>query len=123
MIQFTPQTEKSLLQGTIVVMDKQECIFLKTDDIEYAEANGAYTHVFLTNGKELLVCKNLKTFSLKLPEGNFFRIHKSYIVNINAISKYVKSEGGYLILRNGKSIPVSGRKKECLLRLVEQLAL
>lgn len=118
-----PRENQDFQIRKVVVMDKQECIFLKMDDISCAEANGAYTNVYLINGKKMVVCKNLKAFSAKLPENEFFRVHKSYIININSISKYVKSDGGYLILDNGKSIPVSVRKKDVLTELVERLAL
>src|SRR5690606_12151767 len=97
-VDLKERNRNSLLGRKIVVMDKQECIFLRIDDIAYAEANGAYTDVYLINGKKMLVCKNLKAFSVKLPEDEFLRVHKSYIINVNCISKYVKSDGGYLIL-------------------------
>lgn len=123
MITETARTAKNYITRKIVVMDKQECIFLKMDDISCAEANGAYTNVYLTNGKKMVICKNLKALSEKLPENEFIRVHKSYVININAISRYVKSDGGYLILESGMNIPVSTRKKDLLINLVEQLSL
>lgn len=107
------------LHRKIIVMDKQECLFLKIDQISCAEASGAYTYVYLTDGKKMLVCKNIKAFAEKLPQDEFVRVHKSYIINVNAISKYVKSDGGYLVLDNGKNIPVSVRKKHALTGLLE----
>lgn len=110
------------LKRKIVLMDKQECVFVRLDDIVYAEAKGAYTEVHLSTKKTLIVCKNIKTFSERLPDSEFIRVHKSYIININYIEKYVKSDGGYLILENGKNIPVSVRKRQTLQDLVDQWA-
>jgi DNA-binding LytR/AlgR family response regulator len=112
------------LQGRkIVVMDKQECIFINLGDISYAEASGAYANIYLNNGNKMVISKNLKALAEKLPAEEFIRIHKSYIININSIRKYIKSDGGYIILENNKSIPVSIRKKDVITRLVEQLSL
>ncbi|HTF80073.1 MAG TPA: LytTR family DNA-binding domain-containing protein [Cytophagales bacterium] len=107
----------------IVVMDKQECIFLKVQNICYIEANGAYSNIFLYDGRKMVVSKNVKVFAEKLSDKMFCRTHKSYLINLNFISKYVKSDGGYLIMENGASIPVSSRKRESILQLVEQLSL
>ena len=115
-----PETINHRLKRKIIVMDKQECVFLKLDDIIYAEAKGAYTYIYLSNGKKMMVCKNIKTFSERLPESEFIRVHKSYIININSIDKYIKSDGGYLILENGDNIPVSVRKRKIVTEFVEQ---
>lgn len=110
------------LRRKIVVMDKQSCVFIKIDDIAYVEANGSYTTVHFLNGENMVVCKNMKTFSERLPESEFVRVHKSYSVNINTIVKYVKSDGGYLILEGGENIPVSMRKKQIIANLIEEWA-
>lgn len=111
------------VEQKIVVMDKQECIFLKVKNICYIEANGAYSNIYLNDGRKVIVSKNVKVFSEKLSEQVFCRIHKSYLINLNFISKYVKSDGGYIIMENGASIPVSMRKKETLSLFIEQLSL
>lgn len=110
------------IDAKIVLMDKQECIFLKIIDIYYIEAQGAYSCVHFSNGKTMLVSKNVKLFAMKLPEEHFCRIHKSYLVNVNYISKYVKSEGGYVLMENGAVLPVSIRKRDTFMQLVEKLS-
>ena len=119
----TARRKENTLSRKIVVMHNQECIFLKIDDIACARANGAYTDLHLMNGECILVCKNLKVLAEKLPENEFYRVHKSYIINTNAISRYVKSDGGYIILENGMNVPVSIRKKEALTDLIDSLSL
>jgi two-component system, LytTR family, response regulator len=115
--------DPSSTEHRIVVMDKQECIFLKTKTICYIEADGAYSNIYLTDRRKLVVSKNIKVFDEKLPDSSFCRIHKSFLINLAFISKYVKSEGGYIIMENGASIPVSVRKRDTLLQLVEALSL
>lgn len=116
-------TKEGSFDTKIVVMDKQECIFIKIGSIYYVEADGAYSILYLHDGRKMVVSKNVKVFSSKLPEYHFCRIHKSYLVNVNYISKYVKSDGGYIIMENGTMLPVSVRKKDSLMQLVDHLAL
>lgn len=111
------------LKRKLIVMDKQECVFLKIDDIQHAEASGSYTQLYLTNGNKMLVSKNIKAIMDKLPEDEFIRVHKSYVININSIAKYVKSDGGYLVLDNGNNIPVSVRKRHELTKALESWSL
>lgn len=118
----TIKLERSIqfqLKRKLIVMDKQECVFLKVDDIQHAEASGSYTQLYLTNGNKMLVSKNIKAIMEKLPEEEFLRVHKSYLININSIAKYVKSDGGYLVLDNGDNIPVSVRKRHEITKAIE----
>lgn len=94
--------------------------FVKIEDIIYMKADGSYTHVFVGNGVCVTVCKTLKYFEeILIPTHKlFFRSHKSYIVNIMAISDWVKSDGGYLILNNGDQVSLSTDKSAELLNLL-----
>lgn len=114
--------EELAIDAKIVLMDKQECVFLKIIDIYYIEAQGAYSCVYFSNERKMLVSKNMKLFALRLPEAHFYRIHKSYLVNVNYISKYVKSDGGYVLMENGAVLPVSIRKRDTFMQLVDKLS-
>jgi two-component system LytT family response regulator len=92
-------------------------IFVKIDDILYCEASSNYTQIFTLEGK-YLVSKTLKEYDELLSDHNFFRIHNSYLININSIKKYVKGEGGYVVLNNNTSLDVSKRKKEAFLNKI-----
>lgn len=71
--------------------------FVELDDILFFKADGSYTEVFLKEEKIIVTSKSLKHFENTLSDNSgFYRCHKSYIVNINHISEYVKSDGGYL---------------------------
>jgi two-component system LytT family response regulator len=64
------------------------------------------------------VSKTLKEYDDLLSDHNFFRIHNSYLININSIKKYVKGDGGYVVLSNNTSLDVSKRKKEAFLNRI-----
>jgi two-component system LytT family response regulator len=91
-------------------------IFINVSEIVYCEAASNYTTFFLTANRKYVVSKTLKEYDELLTERDFFRIHNSYLVNIRAIKKYVKGDGGYVILENDVSLDVSKRKKEAFLQ-------
>ncbi|HMB99827.1 MAG TPA: LytTR family DNA-binding domain-containing protein [Flavobacteriaceae bacterium] len=88
---------------------------LETGNILYCKANDNYTEIFLTNQKKKLVSKTLKHIEQTLSNHNFARVHKSYLINVNAIVKYKKGKGGSVVLSNGKEIMVSASRKSKLL--------
>jgi two-component system LytT family response regulator len=75
-------------------------IFVKVNDILYFEADGSYTHV-ITSKEKFMVCKKIKEFhELLSDDSRFFRVHRSYLVNIQQIKKYSKKEGATLVFDN-----------------------
>jgi two-component system LytT family response regulator len=72
--------------------------------------------VFLKNKQKIVVSRTLKDIEEILEDYPFFRIHHSYLVNINEINKYVKGEGGYVVMSDGSVVDVSRSKKEFLLK-------
>jgi two-component system LytT family response regulator len=87
---------------------------LEIKDILYCQADDNYTNIYI-NEKKKLVSKTLKYFDEILSKNGFARVHKSYLVNVNAIVEYRKGKGGSVILSSGKEIMVSpSRKKELL---------
>ncbi|HEY9006201.1 LytR/AlgR family response regulator transcription factor [Ohtaekwangia sp.] len=87
-------------------------VFVKTQDILYCEASSNYTEITVVDGKKYVVSRTLKEYEDMLSDHNFYRIHNSYLINLNAVKKYVRGEGGYVIMSNDKSLDVSKRKKE-----------
>lgn len=87
-------------------------IFVKVDEILYCEASSNYTYIYMADGKCHIVSRTLKEYEDLLTEQDFFRIHKSYLINLNAIKKYVRGDGGYVIMNNDKSLDVAKRKKD-----------
>lgn len=118
---------KSLFKNTRSGLEKLERLAIPSDneiimqpikDILYCEADSSYTTLFLTKGKKITVAKTLKEFENILPETDFCRIHHSTLVNMAHIVKYVKGEGGYIIISNNQHLNVSRRKKEGFLQLL-----
>ncbi|MCK0192362.1 LytTR family DNA-binding domain-containing protein [Arenibacter sp. F20364] len=90
--------------------------FVEANQLLRVEANHVYSNFYLDNGKMIMVSKPLGDFEPLLESCNFFRVHKSHMVNLDHIKKYVKGKGGYLILKDGSHVDVSVRKKEELLK-------
>lgn len=86
-------------------------IFVPYDEIQYLIANSNYTDIFLENGKKYTATKTLKDFEDTIPDTIFYRIHNAHMVNIKHVAKYVRGDGGYVIMLNGESLEVSRRKK------------
>ena len=100
--------------GKITIPIQQGFEVLEVKDILYCQADDNYTQIFLKDTKKL-VSKTLKYFEEILAENGFARVHKSYLVNVNAIVEYRKGKGGSVVLSSGKQIMVSpSRKKELL---------
>lgn len=89
-------------------------IFLVPSEIIYCESDGNYCSIFLTNNKKLFVTKKLKDIELLLPPHLFYRIHHSYVINLEKVKEYLKTDG-YVVLDENKRIPVSRQKKSTFL--------
>lgn len=95
--------------------------FVEASDILFFEADGAYTKVVLKAGKHILVSKGLKNFENMLADNtDFFRCHKSYIVNVRHITDYIRSNGGSLIVDKTHEVSVSPDKVDALLKRTGQ---
>jgi two-component system LytT family response regulator len=92
-------------------------LFLESDEILYAESDGNYSTIFLTDGQKIVLTKKLKEVNELLPSDSFFRIHNSYIINLNKIKEFLKTDG-YVVLKSNHKIPVSRQKKSDFLDLL-----
>ena len=92
--------------------------FLSIKDILYCEAEGNYTHIYMRDGEKHLVSKTLRDVSELLSGSLFTRVHQSYLINLEYVSKYIRGAGGQVIMADQKSIPVSRARKEELLSLI-----
>ena len=92
--------------------------FYEIGSIIRIESSSNYSKVFFKDGKNILVTKLLKEFEEILSSYRFFRIHNSHLVNLNYIKKYIRGDGGQVILENDEVIDVSRRKKEEFLKLI-----
>lgn len=108
-------TKTKSVEGKITIPQLDGFEVLNTSDILYCKADDNYTEIYLNTNKKKLVSKTLKYFEDALTDSGFARVHKSYLVNVNEIVKYIKGKGGSVELSNGKQIMVSPAKKSELL--------
>ncbi len=85
------------------------------DNIISCASERNYTFIFLKEKKKMLISRPLKEMEELLEDYSFLRVHHSFLVNLQEISKYVRGEGGYLVMSDGSTVDVSRSKKDLLL--------
>ena len=104
----------------IAVPSGNNLIFLETDNIVYIKGEGAYSEIFLQDGTQHLVSRNLKNFEdILCEDARFIRIHKSYIVNTNFVKGYTKSDGGYVIIDKNIHLPIASDKVALIMNRIQ----
>lgn len=97
--------------------------FVSFEDIILMEADGMYTKISTKTENEILISKPLKHFVDLLKNiPTFYKPHRSFLINLKYITQYVKSDGGYIVMDNGKGVSISKEKKEEFLNIVKNIA-
>jgi two-component system LytT family response regulator len=96
----------------IAVSSLNDINIIPVDSITYLESQGRYTLIYTLDGESVVSSKNLGVYEKLLSRNNFFRIHHSYIVNIDVSVKIQKKDGVYLEIINNKYLPISKRRVE-----------
>ncbi len=110
------------IPGKNLIFDVESGFILEnTRNIEYCTADQSYASIFTYAKREFLVSKSLKELESYLPSKQFYRTHKSYLVNIYYIRKFVKSGESYVILKSGTKIPVSVRKTSVIFNEIREM--
>lgn len=112
------QAERNGRPNKVGLISKESIEYVDPDQIILCEANSNYTQVYLTSGSKRLISKTLKDFEDMLMPLGFFRVHNSYVINLAHVKEYIRSDGGYLVLKNQFKVPISKNKKEQLLELL-----
>ncbi|MFT3935396.1 MAG: LytTR family DNA-binding domain-containing protein [Chitinophagaceae bacterium] len=94
--------------------------FFETAEIISCEASGGYTKLNLLHKKNVLISQHLKELEQQLPTNIFFRVHHSFLINLNCIKTYTKGRGGYVEMIDGTIIEVAARRKEAFLSRFKQ---
>ena len=115
---FNSQQEQKIAISTV-----NSIKYIDVKSILVFEADGSYTNIYLDSGQKITTSKGLKYYEdLLLHHQNFMRCQKSYVVNLEKTTEYVKSEGGYIIIGGVHKIPVSADKlQELIVRLKENM--
>lgn len=112
--------EEKTAHQRIAISSMEGLQFVTTNDIIYLEANSNYTSFYLADNRKITATKTLKDFEEILPASMFIRIHHSYLINKNGIEKYIKGEGGQVVMKNGVTLDVARRKKEEFMKAIDQ---
>lgn len=110
--------QPDVLPGKIPFTASAGIVFVKPEDIVYCEAVSNYTHIFFTDRPKLTISKTLRDVEDLLLPYHFFRVHHSFLMNLQHVSKYVKADGGSVEMSNGALLPVSRQKKEALMEVL-----
>lgn len=95
--------------------------FLNVDQIIRIESESNYSFVFLVSGEKVCITKTLKQVEEALEDQPFYRVHQSHIVNLHHIQKFVREDGGYLVMSDRSNITVARQRKEGFLELFSRL--
>ena len=95
--------------------------FVKIRDIIRFEAEDNYTHIFLDGGQRITASKTIKAYEDMLTPFNFYRVHKRHVINMNYMKRFVKGDGGYLIMDDDIRIEVSRRRRPAFMTQLRSL--
>jgi len=97
--------------------DKVHMVYV--NDIIRCESDGSYTIFHLKNKEQIVVTRNLKEYENMLEDYSFVRVHHSHLINFSYLKEYVKKDGGYAVMTDNSQVPVSFRKKNNLMDMIE----
>lgn len=102
-----------------ITLSSQEGItVVRIDNILRLESDSNYTHFFLRSSEKITVPKSLKEYESMLPKHLFFRTHQSHMINMNFVKKFVKEDGGYILMEDGSEVLVARRRKDEFLHIL-----
>lgn len=111
-IDLLHSVQKETIPQKIALSTSDGLHIVKTNEILYCNSDGCYTRFFFENGTNILVSKPIKEVGEILNTLPFFRIHHSYLINIEKVKKYLRGEGGEVIMQNDDVLPVSRNQKK-----------
>jgi two-component system, LytTR family, response regulator len=89
------------------------------ENIINCESDRNYSVLFLKNKQKIIASRSLKEIEEMLQDYSFARVHHSHLVNLNEVEKYIKGEGGHLLMSDGRTVDVSRSRKEILLKKLQ----
>lgn len=114
-------TEANPKKNKLAIPTQKGIEFLPVDKILYFEADGAYTYIH-TLEKKILTTLRLGKWEEKLTK-SFFRIHRSYVINLNEIKEYIRGVGGFVIMTNGAKLPITRNRRDAFLQISDEHSL
>ncbi len=96
----------------VVLSTSEGLEIVETSKIIRCQSDSNYTNIYLENAATIMLSKTLKEVEKMLQGPDFIRTHQSHLVNINFISKFIKSDGGHLVMKDGSEVSVSKSRRE-----------
>jgi two-component system, LytTR family, response regulator len=112
---LVPNLKHPSFMKKVAVPNKDGYEFIEVNNISYCHAEGAYTKIYLDNGKYILISRSLRNIMDLLPHDLFFRIHHSIVVNIAQVTHFIRTDGGYIRMKTGEELAVSKSKREAVM--------
>ena len=120
LIENIRQLNPSLIHR-IAIPTVQGLMMLPIKDILYCEANSSYTIIHLVKKEKIVSAKTLKEYEELLEAHNFFRVHNSHLINLNFVEKYVKGDGGYVVMTDQSTIGVSRSRRDSFVARLQNI--
>jgi two-component system, LytTR family, response regulator len=105
----------TVIKNKLAIPSSDGLVFIEHEHILRIEADSNYVHLVLKDQKKITTCKTLKEIEKIVPQEIFHRIHNKHIVNLNYIKKYIRGDGGFVLLIDDSLIPVSRSQKSTFL--------
>lgn len=114
--------QKLTLASRLALPVKEGFVYLTVGDIVRIESDEGYSVFHNVDGKKYIVSKHLKDYEEMLPEKEFFRIHKSHLINVKKVKKYIRTEGTFIEMEDGTLVEIARRKKDEFLQVMSELS-
>ncbi|HEY0031098.1 MAG TPA: LytTR family DNA-binding domain-containing protein [Bacteroidia bacterium] len=114
------RSRKLDLTGRLGLPIKDGIVYLPVSDIIRVESDGSYSTFYTTDAKKYVISRNLKEFEDLLPAKEFFRSHKSHLINIKKVKKYVRTDGYFVEMEDGSVVEIARRKKDEFLQIMTE---
>ena len=108
---FTPATNQDA-NKRLAFPISEGVKFVYLNDLIRCEAEGSYSRIYYGDNQQIFIAKTLKAIADLCQSSQLMRIHQSHLINIQHIDRYIKSEGGQIIMSDGSNIPIARRRKE-----------
>lgn len=106
----------------LVLPDGQGLSVVQTEDVVRLESDGSYTIFFMQDGSKYLISRHLKEFENTLSDNDaFVRVHRSHLINMEHVKRYLKGEGGFAVMSDGSEVEISRRRKADFIELLSSL--
>jgi two-component system LytT family response regulator len=112
---------KAEMNGRVALPVKDGLVYIQVADIIRIESDGSYSIIYSAHSKKYIASKNIGEYENILPSKYFFRIHKSHLVNIQKVKKYIRTDGYFAEMEDGSIIEISRRKKDEFLQAMERM--